>query len=317
MTHRVVALAYDQLCTFEFGCVVELFALARPELGIPWYEFAVCAAERGPLRAAGGIEVRVPRGLKLLERADTIVIPGWRSPEEAPPPGLLVALRAAYRRGARLCSICSGVFVLAAAGVLDGRRASTHWRYAERLRLRYPKIRVEANALYVDEGQLLTSAGSAAGLDMLLHLVRRDHGPKIANQVAQRLVIAPHREGGQAQFVPRPVARDERGRLARLLDFLRAHLDESHTLAALASRAAMSPRTLQREFALATGQGPHAWLTGERIERAKELLESTRLATAAIAARVGMGSAETLRHHFRRRVGTTPDRYRRRFTRRR
>ena len=316
MAHTVVALAYDQLCTFEFGCVVELFALARPELGVPWYEFAVCSAERGPLRAAGGIEVRVPRGLKALERADTIVIPGWRCPEELPPPALLAAVRAAYRRGARLCSICSGVFVLAAAGVLDGRRASTHWRYAERLRERYPQVRVEANALYVDEGQVLTSAGSAAGLDMLLHLVRRDYGAKIANQVAQRLVIAPHREGSQAQFVPRPVAKDERGRLAQLLDFLRAHLDKTHTLASLAGRAAMSTRTLQREFALATGQGPHAWLTGERVERAKELLESTRLATAAIAARVGMGSAESLRHHFRRRVGTTPERYRRRFTRR-
>ncbi len=316
MAHTVVALAYDQLCTFEFGCVVELFALPRPELHVPWYEFAVCSAERGPLRAAGGIEVRVPRGLKLLESADTIVIPGWRSPEEPPPPALLTALRLAHERGARLCSICSGVFVLAAAGVLDGRRASTHWRYAERLRERYPQIRVEANALYVDEGQVLTSAGSAAGLDMLLHLVRHDYGPRVANQVAQRLVIAPHREGGQAQFVPRPVARDERGRLARLLDFLRTHLHEPHTLASLAKRAAMSTRTLQREFVRATGQGPHKWLTGERVERAKELLESTRLATAVIAARVGMGSAESLRHHFRRRVGTTPERYRRRFTRR-
>jgi len=316
MTHKVVALAYDQLCTFEFGCVVELFALARPELGIPWYEFAVCSAERGTLRAAGGIEVRVPRGLKALERADTIVIPGWRSPEEPPPEALLAALRAAQRRGARLCSICSGVFVLAAAGILDGRRASTHWRYAARLREGYPQIRVEANALYVDEGQVLTSAGSAAGLDMLLHLVRRDHGARVANQVAQRLVIAPHREGGQAQFVPRPVASDERGRLTRLMDYLRAHLDAHHSVASLAARAAMSARTLQREFALATGQGPHAWLTGERIERAKELLEGTRLATAVVATRVGMGSAESLRHHFRRRVGTTPERYRRRFTRR-
>src|SRR5579863_116879 len=267
MRHKVVALAYDQLCTFEFGCVVELFALARPELGVPWYEFAVCSAERGPLRAAGGIEVRVRRGLKLLERADTIVIPGWRCTEEAPPPALLRALRAAYRRGARLCSICSGVFVLAAAGVLDGRRASTHWRYAERLRARYPQIAVEANALYVDEGQVLTSAGSAAGLDMLLHLVRRDYGPKVANQVAQRLVIAPHREGGQAQFVPRPVAKDERGRLARLLDFLRAHLHEAHTVGSLAARAAMSTRTLQREFTQATGQAPYEWIVSERLER--------------------------------------------------
>lgn len=316
MRHKVVALAYDQLCTFEFGCTVELFALPRPELSVPWYEFAVCAAERGPLRAAGGLQVRVPHGLKLLDQADTIVIPGWRAIEAPPPPALIAKLRAAYARGARLCSICSGVFVLAAAGVLDGRRATTHWRYVERLRARYPQVKVEVNALYVDEGQLLTSAGSAAGLDMLLHLVRRDYGPKVANLVAQRLVIAPHREGGQAQFVPRPVAPDERGRLARLLDFIRAHLAEAHTLHSLAARAAMSTRTLQREFTQATGQSPYEWIVGERLERAKELLESTRLSAQAVATRVGMGSAESLRHHFRQRLGTTPARYRRRFSRR-
>jgi len=317
MAHKVVALAYDELCTFEFGCTVELFALPRPELKVPWYEFAVCAVQPGVLRAAGGLEVRVRHGLRLLDSADTIVIPGWHSIDAPPPPALLAKLRAAFERGARLCSICSGVFVLASAGVLDGRRATTHWRYLERLRERYPGIRVEPNALYVDEGRVLTSAGSAAGLDMLLHLVRGDHGPQVANQVARRLVIAPHREGGQAQFVPRPVACDERGRLARLLDFIRAHLGETHTLRSLAARAAMSPRTLQREFAAATGQAPYQWIVGERIERAKELLETTRLPAQGIAARVGLGSAESLRHHFRQRIGTTPAQYRRRFSRRR
>lgn len=316
MKHKVVALAYDGLCTFEFGCTVELFALPRPELKVPWYEFAVCAAERGPLKAAGGLEVRVPHSLKLLDGADTIIIPGWRAIEEPPPPALLAKLRAAHARGARLCSICSGVFVLAAAGVLEGRRATTHWRYVARLGARYPGIHVEANALYVDEGSILTSAGSAAGLDMLLHLVRRDHGAKIANQVAQRLVIAPHREGGQAQFVPRPVAADERGRLSRLIDFVRAHLARPHTLRSLAARAAMSTRTLQREFAAATGQAPYEWIVSERIERAKELLETTRLGAAEVATRVGIGSAESLRHHFRQRVGITPAQYRRRFSRR-
>jgi AraC family transcriptional activator FtrA len=316
MRHKVVAVAYDRLCTFEFGCAVELFALARPELPVPWYEFAVCAAERGPLRATGGIELRVRHSLRLLDSADTIVIPGWRAVDEAPPPRLLAQLRRAFDRGARLCSICSGVFVLAAAGVLDGRRATTHWRYVERLAERYPRIRVEANALYVDEGRVLTSAGSAAGLDMLLHLVRRDFGPKIANQVAQRLVIAPHREGDQAQFVPRPLAGDGRGRLARLMDFIRAHPAAPHSVATLAARAAMSPRTLQREFTAATGLAPHQWLVRERLERAKELLETTRLTAQGIAARVGLGSAESLRHHFRQRVGTTPAAYRRRFSRR-
>lgn len=316
MGHRVVALAYDQLCTFEFGCTVELFALPRPELTVPWYEFAVCAAEPGPLRAMGGLRLAVTQGLKLLERADTIIVPGWRSIEERPPEALLKALARAYRRGARLGSICSGVFVLAAAGVLDGKRATTHWKYAPALACRYPRIRVEPNALYVDEGQVITSAGSAAGLDMLLHLVRRDFGAKIANQVAQRLVVAPHREGGQAQFVPRPMASDERGRLARLLDFIRAHPEARHTLASLAARAAMSIRTLQREFRAATGRAPYDWIVGERIARARELLESTGLAQQTIAERVGIGSAESLRHHFRRRMGTTPARYRARFARR-
>ena len=314
MSHKVVALAYDRLCTFEFGCTVELFALPRPELRVPWYDFAVCATERGPLRAAGGIEVRVRHPLRLLDSADTIVIPGWRDPAEYPPAALLAALRRALARGARLCSICSGVFVLAAAGVLDGRRATTHWKYVAELAARYPRVRVEPNALYVDEGRVLTSAGSAAGLDMLLHLVRSDFGAKIANQVAQRLVVPPHREGDQAQFVPRPLAADGRGRLARLMDFVRAHPAARHTLASLAARAAMSKRTLQREFTASTGLAPHQWLLAERVERAKELLETTRLTAQGIATRVGLGSAESLRHHFRRRVGTTPGQYRRRFS---
>src|SRR6266478_2917184 len=316
MAHRVVAVAYDRLCTFEFGCTVELFALPRPELKVPWYDFAVCAAERGPIRATGGICVQVSHSLRLLERADTIIIPGWRDADEEPPEELLRKLRQAYERGARLCSICSGVFVLAAAGVLDGRRATTHWKYLERLAARYPGIRVEPNALYVDEGQVLTSAGSAAGLDMLLHVVRKDFGAKIANQVAQRLVIPPHREGGQAQFVPRPVPSDERGRLAKLLDWIRAHLAAEHTIESLAAHAAMSTRTLQREFKAATGLAPYAWLVRERIERAKELLETGRLPALRIAERVGMGSAESLRHHFRAQVGTTPAQYRARFSRR-
>jgi AraC family transcriptional activator FtrA len=314
--HTVAAVAYDRLCTFEFGCTVELFALPRPELKVPWYDFAVCAAERGPIRATGGIAMQVSHSLRLLERADTIIIPGWRDADEAPPEELLRKLREAYERGARLCSICSGVFVLAAAGVLDGKRATTHWKYVERLAARYPGIRVEPNALYVDEGQVLTSAGSAAGLDMLVHLVRKDFGAKIANQVAQRLVIPPHREGGQAQFVPRPVPSDERGRLAKLLDWIRAHLAAEHTIESLAAQAAMSTRTLQREFKAATGLAPYAWIVRERIARAKELLETGRLPALRIAERVGMGSAESLRHHFRAHVGTTPARYRARFSRR-
>lgn len=310
--HLVAAVAYDGLCTFEFGCVVELFALRRPELGVPWYRFAVCAAERGPLRAAGGITVSAPYSLKILARADTIVVPGWRDADEPPPKPLVDALRAAHARGARLCSICSGVFVLAAAGVLDGRAATTHWRYAARLAERFPAVEVRPNALYVDEGRVLTSAGSAAGLDMLVHLVRRDYGPRVANQVAQRLVIPPHRDGDQAQYVPRPVRADA-GRLARLLDALRADLVAEHSIESLARRASMSPRTLLRSFKEATGLAPHQWLVRERVAAARELLESGRTPLERVAERTGFGSVESFRRHFRRVVGTAPAAYRRRF----
>jgi len=311
--HLVVALAYDGLCTFEFGCTVELFALERPELGVDWYDFAVCAVEPGPIRAAGGITVQAPYDPSLLERADTIIIPGWRDADEEPPPALLAQIRAAHARGARFCTICSGVFVLAAAGVLDGLRATTHWRYVERLQQRYPRVQVLADDLYVDVGQIITSAGSAAGLDMLLHLVRRDYGARVGNMVAQRLVVAPHREGGQAQFLPRPMAHDEQGRLSRLMDWLRSHPAEPHTVGSMAERAAMSPRTLQRQFQEATGMGPVEWLVRERVAIAKDLLESPEIALAQVAERAGFGSEESLRHHFRRVAATTPGAYRRAF----
>lgn len=311
--HLVVALAYDRLCTFEFGCTVELFALARPELGVAWYDFAVCAAEPGPLRAAGGFTIAAPFGLDLLDRADTIILPGWRDADEVPPAAVLDKLRAAYQRGARLCSICSGVFILAAAGLLDGRSATTHWRYAQRLAQRYPRIDVRPDALYLDSGQIITSAGSAAGLDMLLHLVRRDYGAKVGNLVAQRLVVAPHREGGQAQFIPRPMAPDDAGRLGKLLDWLRAHPALPHTVASLARHAAMSPRTLQRQWRAMTGLAPMDWLIHERVAIAKELLEVPETPLAQVAELAGFGSPESLRRHFRRLVATSPGTYRQRF----
>jgi AraC family transcriptional regulator, transcriptional activator FtrA len=311
----VVAVAYDRLCTFEFGCVVELFALHRPELGVPWYRFAVCSVETGRLRAAGGITVSAPHSLKILERADTIIIPGWRDADEVPPPQLTKKIRAAHARGARVCSICSGVFVLAAAGILDGRTVTTHWRYVERLQQRYPALRVQPNALYVDEGRVVTSAGSAAGLDMLIHLVRRDYGPGIANRVAQRLVIPPHRDGDQAQYIPRPVARETAGRLSRLLDWIRANLDAVHSVASLARRASMSPRTLLRHFKQATGLAPGEWLLRERIALAREMLESGRVPVSQVVDRAGFGSAESFRRHFRLQVGASPSVYRRRFMR--
>ncbi|MBC7982471.1 MAG: transcriptional regulator FtrA [Candidatus Obscuribacterales bacterium] len=311
--HRVVALAYDGLCTFEFGCAVELFALDRPELGVTWYDFAVCSLERGSLRAAGGIEVRVPHSIALLDQADTIVIPGWRNADDMPSPALLRKIRAAYQRGARFCTICSGVFVLAAAGILDGKTVTTHWRYADKLRKRYPKITVEADALYVDAGQVLTSAGSAAGLDMLLHLVRRDYGGKVANLVAQRLVIPPHREGGQSQYLPRPMPSDERNRLSKLLDWIRAHPATAHTLNSLARRASMSPRTLQRQFKETVGYAPYEWLVRERVAIAKDILQAGTHALPQVAETVGFNSQETFRRHFRRVTGSSPTSYRSQF----
>ena len=312
--HLVVVLAYDRLCTFEFGCAVELFALERPELGVEWYQFAVCAIEPGPIRAAGGITISAPHDPALLAQADTIVIPGWRDADEAPPPALLQQLRDAHARGGRLCSICSGVFILAAAGLLDGQRATTHWRYADKLARRYPAIDVQPDDLYVDGGQVITSAGSAAGLDMLLHLVRRDYGAHVGNLVAQRLVVPPHREGGQAQYLPRPMAHDEKGRLSRLMDWIRSHPAERHSVASMAARAAMSVRTLQRQFQDATGFGPVEWVTRERIAIVKDLLETSELPLAVLAEKAGFGSEESLRHHFRRLTLTTPAAYRRQFS---
>ena len=312
----VVSVAYDGLCTFEFGCTYEIFGLPRPELDRPWYRFEVCAAESGPIRGAGGLVVDAPCDLGRIERADTVVIPGWRGTSAAPPRPLLEALTRVAERGGRLASICSGVFVLAAAGVLDGRRATTHWRYADELARRYPRIRVDPDVLYVDEGPILTSAGSAAGLDLCLHIVRRDHGTAVANAVARRLVLAPHREGGQRQFVASPIAgRAEPGRLAALLDWLPAHLDEALSVGDLARRAGMSLRTFQRRFREATGVAPGEWLVRQRIARARHLAETTDLTVEEVATRSGFGAVETLRHHFRRVVGTTPSAYRSAFAR--
>ncbi len=308
-SHRVVALAYDGLCTFEFAIAVEVFALPRPEIEGPWYDFTVAGLEAGPLKAAGGLAVVAPRGLEALTGADTIVVPGWRGIDVAVPERLVRALRRAHDRGARLVSICSGVFVLAAAGLLDRRPATTHWRYVDALRTRHPTVKVVADRLYVDDGEILTSAGSAAGLDLCLHVVRRDHGPDIANTVARRLVLPTHREGGQAQFIPKPVAPPGPG-IGPLLDRLRGLLDQPLRTADIARRAGLSERTLQRRFREATGLSPHAWLTAERIALGRELLEATDLSIPRIAERTGLTTPETFRHHFRRLVGVSPTRYR-------
>ena len=311
--HLVVALIYDRLCTFEFGCVVEMYALSRPELSVGWYRFVVCAQERGPVRATGGVTVTASHTLAMLGKADTIIVPGWRGANEPVPRALITRLQAAYRRGTRIASVCSGVFVLAAAGLLDGKAATTHWRYTKLLKERFPRIDVRENDLYVDEGQILTSAGSAAGLDMMLHMVRLDHGAKVANAVAQRLVIPPLRLGDQAQFVAKPVSTDEAARLTRLMDWVRTHPAVPHTVGSLARRAAMSSRTLQRQFQQSMGMSPLEWLTRERIAVAKELLEGTSKSMSQVSTAAGFGSEESFRRHFRLIARTSPTAYRKQF----
>jgi AraC family transcriptional regulator, transcriptional activator FtrA len=308
----VVPLAYDGLCTFEFGIAYEVFGLPRPEMGPGWYRFAVCGVEPGPYQAAGGFQVTVSRGLEVLRKANLIIVPGWRGVNSPVPEPLLRSLRRAHASGARLMSLCSGIVVLAAAGVLDGRRATTHWRYIEPIRARYPHITLQPNVLYVDEGSVLTAAGSAAGIDLCLHVVRRDYGPEAANSVARRLVVPPHREGGQVQFIERPLLRSREGeRMGPLIDWIRCHLAQEHTINRLARRVGMSGRTFQRRFEAVTGLPPGQWITLERLRYARDMLESEVHAPLEdIAAASGFGSLAAMRHHFRKRLSASPSTYR-------
>lgn len=312
---RVVAVAYDGLCVFEYGVAAELFGLARPELGLDWYRFETISPDAGPLRTTGGVTFDVSTDLRRLARAGTIVLPGWRDPAERPPEALLVAIRRAHGRGARVLSICSGVFVLAAAGLLDGRPATTHWRYTERLARMFPRIDVQPDVLYVDNGSVLTSAGSAAGIDLGLHLIRRDYGAEIANQVARRLVVPPHRNGGQAQFIDANVRTHRGDSLSGVLDWATANLDRPISVADLAARAHLAPRTLARRFRDDVGTTPHRWLTQQRVALAQRLLETTTAGIDQIASDAGFVTAVTLRHHFQQSLGTSPTTYRQQFRR--
>ena len=309
----VCALVYDRLCTFEYGLCVEVFSPERPEISGPLYRFKTVAAEPGPLTAMGGLSVRADEDLSVLNRADLILVPGWRGSGSPPPSGLLDALRRAHANGARIASICSGVFVLAAAGLLNGKKATTHWRYAKELATRYPAIEVLPDILYIEDGTMLTSAGSAAGLDLCLHIVRGDYGPDVANAIARSLVIPAHRDGGQAQFIPTPVAPRQTGNLAPVLDRLRARLDEHWTVASMAGLANMSRRSLLRRFRDACGESPIVWLTRERISKARDLLETTDAGVERVGEAVGFSAPETFRLHFKRHVGTSPGRYRAQF----
>ncbi|MFI9319564.1 helix-turn-helix domain-containing protein [Kitasatospora aureofaciens] len=321
--HDVAVYAFEGMAPFELGVVVEVFGLARPELGgllaAPWYGLKVCADRPGTaLDAVGGFALTARHGLDDLAAADTVVIPGVRNAFSGEvSPGLVEALRTAHERGARIVSICSGAFALAAAGLLDDKEATTHWRYAELLQQRHPRVRVNPDVLYVDNGDVLTSAGSAAGIDLCLHLVRRDHGAKVANSVARRFVVAPHRDGGQAQFIEaavRPVEEDEDG-IARSMQWALDHLSDPLTVSVLARAARMSDRSYLRHFTARNGTSPMRWVVTQRIAASLALLEAPEGSVEEIATAVGFESAATFRHHFGRVMRTSPTAYRRSFGR--
>jgi transcriptional regulator GlxA family with amidase domain len=310
----VVALLAEPVAAFELGVVAEVFGLDRSGDGLPRYDYAVTAARPGLVRTDVGMPVLVEAGLDRFRRADLAVVVCWDNTSTRPPEPVLAALRAVTERGGRVLSQCTGAFVLAAAGLLDGRRATTHWQYAADLARCYPQVEVDPGVLYVDEGQVITSAGTAAGIDACLHVVRLEHGAAVANQIARRMVVAPHRDGGQAQFVPMSVdSPASQADLTAVRDWALSHLHQPITVADLARRIPMSPRTFARWFAAHTGTTPHQWLTSQRLITAQELLERTDRGIEQIAADCGLTSL-MLRRHFARRWGIAPQAYRRRFT---
>ncbi len=327
MLRNVAVVVVNGFLPFEFGTICEVFGVDRTDDGLPSYDFAVVAGEPPPLRAHNDFTIQPSCGLERLEEADLIALPavgddqlsiypvppGRPRPPREFPGDLLAALHRAVDRGARVLSVCSGAFILGEAGLLDGRRCTTHWRHAEELARRYPAAKVDPDVLYVDDDPVITSAGTAAGIDACLYLVRKEQGSRVANGIARRMVVPPHRDGGQAQYVDQPVAPFCDGTLRDLLEWLRAHLDQPLAVRQLAVRANMSERTFARRFVQDTGTTPQRWLIGQRILLAQQLLEESDETVDAIADRTGFGNATALRHHFRAWRGTTPNAYRRLF----
>jgi transcriptional regulator GlxA family with amidase domain len=334
MLRNVAVVLVNSFLPFEFGTICEVFGVDRADDGLPSYDFAVVAGESPPLRATVDFTISPGCGLERLAEADLIALPavgddrlgrgagqaqlptGWPGgPAGSPgfPEDLLEALRRAITRGAKILSVCSGAFILGEAGLLDGRRCTTHWRHAAELARRYPAAKVDPDVLYVDDDPVITSAGTAAGIDACLYLVRKEQGSRVANGIARRMVVPPHRDGGQAQYVVQPVASFCDGSLRDLLEWLRGHLDQALTVRQLAARANMSERTFARRFVQDTGTTPQRWLTGQRILLVQQLLEESDETIDAIADRAGFGNATALRHHFRVWRGTTPNAYRRLF----
>lgn len=317
MPHRIAVIAVDGIMPFDLGIPCQVFGAVELDGDQPRYQVDVCSVDGSPVPTASGFSIQVAHDLALLDHADTVLVPGASGRSAAAhgqiDPRLAVALQTAHRRGARIVSICTGAFVLAAAGILDGHRATTHWRFTNRFRRLFPEHELDPDVLFVDEGNVLTSAGVAAGLDLCLHIVRRDFGSATANAAARRCVVPPLRAGGQAQFIERPIPRDDGSRLASVLSWAAHNLDEPITLAGLADRAAMSVRTFTRHFRVQTGQSPAQWLLQQRLGFARELLEETDLPLDHVAHRAGLGTAAHLRSQFQRKLGESPSTYRRTF----
>lgn len=310
----VAVVAFDGINPFHLSVPCIVFGEDYGAGGVPRFDVRVCAVEPCTLRTTAGFTIDAPHGVEAIDTADIVIVPSWRDARELPDDALVDALRRAHTRGAQMVGLCLGAFVLAAAGILEKRSATTHWAWADVFAQRYPAIRVDAAVLYVDDGDVLTSAGTAASLDCCLHLLRRRCGARAANYVARRLVVPPHRQGNQAQFVDQPVgvnARDDR--LSALLEWIQQNLREAHSLDSLAQRALMSRRTFTRRFKQATGTTVGAWLLGARLSRAQQLLETTDDSVDQIAQTAGFGSAVSLRQHFADAFKTSPSRYRREF----
>ena len=314
---RVSVVLVEPIAVFEFGVAVEVFGLDRTEEGVPPFDFRVCAEHPGvPLSTTNtaSFSITATHGLDAVVGSDLVIASATPILErEAYPPAVLEALRAAAAAGATLLSLCSGAFVLGAAGLLEGRRCTTHWLHTDQLAAMYPGAVIEPRALFVDDGNLVTSAGTAAGIDACLHLVRRELGTAVATKIARRMVVPPQRDGGQQQFVEVPIPAYACDSLAPVLSWVTANLAEPHTAASLARRAMMSDRTFARRFSAETGTTPHRWLTQQRILAARSLLEESDLGVEQIATRVGFNSAVVMREHFRREIGLAPVDYRRRF----
>jgi len=316
MLENVAVVVVHDFLPFEFGVICEVFGIDRTEDGLPAYDFAVVGGEPGPLRSANDFTMQPAHGLDRLREADLIALPAVgrkRLAAQQYPEALLTALRDAVGRGARVLSVCSGAFILGEAGLLDDRSCTTHWMHAAELARRYPAAKVDPGVLYVDDDPVISSAGTAAGIDACLYLVRKEQGSRIANGIARRMVVPPHRDGGQAQYVTQPVAPSCDGTLHDLLEWLRSNVAEPLTVRQLAARANMSERTFARRFVQDTGTTPQRWITGQRILLAQQMLEETDETVDTIADRTGFGNAIAMRHHFHLRRGTTPNAYRRLF----